>query len=597
MHQSLIIQHLFQVNSLEDVSRERLETFVEEHPSFGIGHYLLSRKLQKEGGGSFTEKTQLTCLYFSNPFWLQWLLENTDVGGQMAAPVAPADIHQEMPVVETAAHRHDEAAAVHKETAAVAQEQSAAVAHEDTAALRHDEAAVVHEETAAVAQDECATVVHKETAAVVHEEPAAIGHEELPAGVTNHAEKPAAEPATEEIPPVENVVTMAEEAFPDGSAATTAVAVGEEAPSAAEQLLRSIEEARELRESFQKINSNFGDEPTANGEAPPPVAAVRPTEAATEPLAATEPTAAATEPTAAETEPLAAVEPTANASESLAAAAQPLAEPPAPMIEPPVVDSPVQEQTPIRDEEVPFVLDETEETRSAAAPETGSQPLAPAQEPAEPGPQPLAPAQEPAEPGPQPAAPAHQSAEPGPQPAAPAHQSAEPAHKPIAIAASPINEATDPTTVAEPAAAASEPIGATEPVVSHREPIAAPDILFEPLHTIDYFASQGIKFNLDENPADALGKQLKSFTDWLKTMRRLPQKNKEVIPDRLAEQAIQDFAAHSIEGKEVLTEAMAEVLAKQGMKQRARAVYEKLSLLSPEKSAYFTAKIEQLNIL
>ena len=80
-------------------------------------------------------------------------------------------------------------------------------------------------------------------------------------------------------------------------------------------------------------------------------------------------------------------------------------------------------------------------------------------------------------------------------------------------------------------------------------------------------------------------------------MRRLPQKNKELVPDRLAEQAVQDFAAHSIEGKEVLTEAMAEVLAKQGMRQRARAVYEKLSLLNPEKSAYFAAKIEQLNIL
>ena len=90
MHQSLIIQHLFQVNSLEDVSRERLETFVEEYPSFGIGHYLLSRKLQKEDTGGFEEKTKLTCLYFSNPFWLQWLLENTDVGGQKAFPETKA---------------------------------------------------------------------------------------------------------------------------------------------------------------------------------------------------------------------------------------------------------------------------------------------------------------------------------------------------------------------------------------------------------------------------------------------------------------------------------------------------------------------------
>ena len=120
--------------------------------------------------------------------------------------------------------------------------------------------------------------------------------------------------------------------------------------------------------------------------------------------------------------------------------------------------------------------------------------------------------------------------------------------------------------------------------------------LFEPLHTIDYFASQGIRLTLDENPTDALGRQLKSFTEWLRTMRRLPQKDREIIPDRVAEQTVQNFAAHSIEGKEPITETMAEVLAKQGMPERARIVYEKLSLLDPDKRAYFAAKIEQLNI-
>src|ERR1700722_2166529 len=99
MHQSQIIQHLFQVPSLEDVSRERLETFVGEYPSFGIGHYLLSRKLQKEDAGGFEEKTKLTCLYFSNPFWLQWLLENTDVGGQKATP-GHVDVDAAFPVVQ-----------------------------------------------------------------------------------------------------------------------------------------------------------------------------------------------------------------------------------------------------------------------------------------------------------------------------------------------------------------------------------------------------------------------------------------------------------------------------------------------------------------
>ncbi|HXB10095.1 MAG TPA: hypothetical protein VNW04_23390, partial [Puia sp.] len=58
----------------------------------------------------------------------------------------------------------------------------------------------------------------------------------------------------------------------------------------------------------------------------------------------------------------------------------------------------------------------------------------------------------------------------------------------------------------------------------------------------------------------------------------------------------QTIAAHSIEGKDVLTETMAEVLAMQGMRERAKAVYEKLSLLNPDKRVYFAAKIEQLNI-
>jgi hypothetical protein len=122
-----------------------------------------------------------------------------------------------------------------------------------------------------------------------------------------------------------------------------------------------------------------------------------------------------------------------------------------------------------------------------------------------------------------------------------------------------------------------------------------PPLLFEPFHTIDYFASLGIRMVQDENPSDPLGKQLKSFTDWLKVMRRLPQKDREMIPDIAAERSIQAIAAHSIEGNEVITETMADVLAKQGMPERASEMYRKLSLLNPGKMAYFAAKIEQLN--
>ena len=128
------------------------------------------------------------------------------------------------------------------------------------------------------------------------------------------------------------------------------------------------------------------------------------------------------------------------------------------------------------------------------------------------------------------------------------------------------------------------------------EPAASTPI-FEPYHTVDYFASQGIRLVLEENPSDKLGKQLKSFTDWLKVMRKLPQKNREIVPDIAAERQVQAIAAHSIERKEVVTEAMAEVLAKQGMREKATEMYRKLSLLEPEKSAYFAEKIEKLKII
>jgi hypothetical protein len=121
---------------------------------------------------------------------------------------------------------------------------------------------------------------------------------------------------------------------------------------------------------------------------------------------------------------------------------------------------------------------------------------------------------------------------------------------------------------------------------------------FEPYYTIDYFASQGIIVSQEENPNDKFGKQLKSFAEWLKTMKRLPHQLKE--PDEKTDfdsarnTMIENFAAHSIEQKEIITETMAQVLIKQGKKDRAVELYHKLSLLNPSKNAYFAGKIEQL---
>jgi hypothetical protein len=118
-------------------------------------------------------------------------------------------------------------------------------------------------------------------------------------------------------------------------------------------------------------------------------------------------------------------------------------------------------------------------------------------------------------------------------------------------------------------------------------------ISFEPLHTVDYFASQGIRLSEEALNNDQLGKQVKSFTAWLKSMKKLhpgqlPEQN-EVI-----EKLIQTSSETSNQNANILTEAMAEVLLKQGKREKAIEMYQKLSLINPSKSAYFAAKIESL---
>ncbi len=116
---------------------------------------------------------------------------------------------------------------------------------------------------------------------------------------------------------------------------------------------------------------------------------------------------------------------------------------------------------------------------------------------------------------------------------------------------------------------------------------------FEPLHTIDYFASQGIIIREEALMDDKLGKQVKSFTDWLKSMKKLhPGKLPE--QNEVVERIIQSSAELSNEDAGILTEAMAEVLLKQGKKGKAIEMFEKLSLMNPSKSIYFAAKIESL---
>ena len=137
----------------------------------------------------------------------------------------------------------------------------------------------------------------------------------------------------------------------------------------------------------------------------------------------------------------------------------------------------------------------------------------------------------------------------------------------------------------------------TAVVVADQSPETSPaqePLAFEPFHTVDYFASQGIRIKADELPKDKLSKQLRSFTEWLRIMKRLPAAEVAQSPETVAEKSVESLASHSVEGTDVVTEAMAEVWARQGNRQKAIETYNKLSLLNPSKKAYFADKIQNL---
>ncbi len=125
------------------------------------------------------------------------------------------------------------------------------------------------------------------------------------------------------------------------------------------------------------------------------------------------------------------------------------------------------------------------------------------------------------------------------------------------------------------------------------EPVDQP-LAFEPYYTVDYFASQGIKNVIEEKPKDRFSQQLKSFTDWLKTIRQMPPQQIASMTDSGSEEKVVQLATHSLEEKAVETEAMAEVWIKQGHPEKAADIYRKLSLLDPSKSSYFAVLIEKL---
>jgi tetratricopeptide (TPR) repeat protein len=165
------------------------------------------------------------------------------------------------------------------------------------------------------------------------------------------------------------------------------------------------------------------------------------------------------------------------------------------------------------------------------------------------------------------------------------------------------------------------------------------DLLITPLHAADYFTAQGIKATekeveayvsvekervekiADSEPADEKAQLLitRSFQDWLdyfkdkrekeqkenedkQALRAMWQKEKlsvaseeenDLVPENVFKMAIDSLQPS--EGS--ISEALANILVKQGKYSRAIEMYRKLSLQNPKKSAYFAAKLKEVEKL
>jgi hypothetical protein len=135
------------------------------------------------------------------------------------------------------------------------------------------------------------------------------------------------------------------------------------------------------------------------------------------------------------------------------------------------------------------------------------------------------------------------------------------------------------------------------------------ELVFQPLYTDDYFAYKRLK-NPEE--ADTLNEQgaaeMKSFTSWLRQMKDnfAGKSNKDWYHQQLhrmyeeeeepeVSETVEKMAMDSIVfNNDIVSETLAEIWVRQHQYDNAIKIYQKLSLLNPDKNAYFAQKIFEL---
>ncbi|MEC5143337.1 hypothetical protein [Chitinophaga sp. 212800010-3] len=144
------------------------------------------------------------------------------------------------------------------------------------------------------------------------------------------------------------------------------------------------------------------------------------------------------------------------------------------------------------------------------------------------------------------------------------------------------------------------------------EETADTELIFQPLYTDDYFAYKRLK---SPEEADELSDQgaaeMKSFTSWLRQIKdnfsgrtskdwyhqQLHRIYEEETEPEISE-TVEKMAMDSIVfNNDIVSETLAEIWIRQQQYGNAIKIYQKLSLLNPDKNAYFAQKILELKSL
>jgi tetratricopeptide (TPR) repeat protein len=138
------------------------------------------------------------------------------------------------------------------------------------------------------------------------------------------------------------------------------------------------------------------------------------------------------------------------------------------------------------------------------------------------------------------------------------------------------------------------------------------ELIFQPLYTDDYFAYKRLKHPEEADELNAQGAaEMRSFTSWLRRMKEdfvakgskdwyQQQLNKIYDEDEKPEisETVEKMAVNSLTfNNDIVSETLAEICAKQKQYDNAIKIYQKLSLLNPDKNAYFAQKILELKTL